>query len=89
MLAALNVIVYLSPRKTIEVQAKDTTPLVQVYYLKNLLSTHPDYREGWVALAKLEYSLGNMTEAQIAVKHVFDLDPNYEGLQELQKLVMK
>ncbi len=89
LLTALNLVVYTSPRKTNIVYAQDNTPLVQTYYLKGLLKSHPDYREGWVALAKLEYSLGNTDEVQFAVDKVYEIDPNYKGLQELQNLVMK
>jgi hypothetical protein len=89
LLAILNLIVYSSPRKTNVVYAKDNTPLVQAYYLKGLLKSHPDYREGWVSLAKLEYTIGNMDEVQFAIDKVYEIDPNYKGLTELQKLVMK
>lgn len=89
LLTVLNLIVYSSPRKTNLVYAQDNTPLVQTYYLKGLLKSHPDYREGWVALAKLESTLGNIDEVQFAIDKVYEIDPNYKGLNELQKLVMK
>ncbi len=89
LLSLLNVIMYYSPRKTIIVEAKDTTPLVQIYYLKNLLSEHPTYREGWVALAKLEYEFGNMKETREAIAKVKELDPNYSELPSLELLVAR
>ncbi len=89
LLSILNLIVYSSPRKINVVYAKDNTPLVQVYYLKGLLKSHPDYREGWVALAKLESSLGNTDEVTFAINKIYEIDPNYKGLGELQKLVLK
>lgn len=89
LLCVLNILVYSSPRKTNIVYAKDNTPLVQTYFLKGLLKSHPTYREGWAALAKLEYSLGNTDEVQFAINKVYEIDPNYKGLGELQKLVMK
>src|SRR5258706_1429174 len=77
LVTILNLIVYTSPRKTNVVYAKDNTPLVQTYYLKGLLKQHPDYREGWVALAKLEHTLGNNDEVQFAIDKVYEIDPNY------------
>jgi hypothetical protein len=87
VLAGLNIVVYVSPQKTFTVQAKDNTPLLQSYYLKKLLSSHPTYREGWVALAKLEYSLGNMAEVQMAITKVREIDPNDKELANLQSLL--
>jgi|SRR6185369_7073181 len=87
LLAGLNLIVYFSPQKTFTVRAEDNTPLLQTYYLKNLLSTHPTYREGWIALAKLEYSLGNMAEVQMAITKVKEIDPNDHELASLQALL--
>jgi cytochrome c-type biogenesis protein CcmH/NrfG len=87
VLAGLNLIVYFSPQKTFTIQAKDNTPLLQTYYLKNLLASHPTYREGWIALAKLEYSLGNMTEVQNAITKVREIDPNDKELLSLQALL--
>jgi hypothetical protein len=87
LLASLNVIVYLSPPKTVVVHAKDETPIVQVYYLKALLKDNPTYREGWVQLAKMEYLMGNIEECKKAIIKVKELDPNYEGLDSLQLLL--
>jgi len=87
LLAGFNLVIYFSPQKTFTVSAKDNTPLLQTYYLKNLLSTHPTYREGWIALAKLEYSLGNMAEVQMAITKVREIDPNDHELASLQALL--
>jgi cytochrome c-type biogenesis protein CcmH/NrfG len=87
LLAGLNLLVYFSPPKTIVVHAKDTTPLVRTYYLKNLLREHPTYREGWAALARLEAQLGRMKEAKLAIDKVIELDPNYEEIDNLQALL--
>ncbi len=87
LLAGLNLIIYFSPPKTIVVHAKDTTPFLQVEYLKGILKDHPTYREGWVLLAKVEYALGNKAETQNAITKVKELDPNYKELDSLQSLL--
>jgi len=87
LLAGLNMVVYFSPQKTFTVRAEDNTPLLQTYYLKKLLATNPTYREGWIALAKLEYSLGNMAEVQMAITKVREIDPNDHELASLQALL--
>lgn len=89
LLAGLNVITYYAPPKTITVHAKseDRTPLLQTYYLKSLLASHPTYREGWIALAKLQYELGNMDDVQMAITKVREIDPNDTELESLQKLL--
>lgn len=87
LLAGLNLVIYFSPQKTFTVHAEDNTPLLQTYYLKNVLASHPTYREGWIALAKLEYSLGNMAEVQMAVTKVREIDPNDHELITLQALL--
>lgn len=79
--------VYFSPPKTVIVHAKDNTPIVQAYYLKNVLSQHPTYRDGWVQLAKIEYELGNREEMQNAIAKVKELDPTSKDLDSLQNLL--
>lgn len=89
LLTGLNLFVYLSPPKTIIVHAKDSTPLVQIYYLKNILKNNPTYRQGWITLAKLNYKLGNKEEAQYALRKAYEIDPNYKEIQTLQALLTK
>ena len=57
----------------------------QVAQWQNVVTKHPDYRDGYFQLAVVEYQLGNMNKAYIYDEDALRLDPNFQSGRELEK----
>lgn len=67
---------------------QDVAALQQQYELwQSVISTHADFRDGYVHLALLSYQLGNMTALRQHIESIRALDPNYPELQKLTMLL--
>lgn len=62
--------------------------MLQEYaYWQSAISTHPEYRDGYVQLAILAYELKKYTEANMYITKISAIDPNYPLLPKLQGLL--
>jgi len=59
----------------------------QVAYWQDISKKHPDYRDGYAHLAVLEYQLGNMELSFQYAEKALQLDPNYEPMIALKKMI--
>ena len=75
------------PERNKKVLGTEIVVYREIYYWKGLLEANPQYLEGWLELAKIEYSIGNYEEAKNAVSKASEIDPNSEELKKVRKLV--
>jgi len=54
---------------------------------QEFLAEKPDYRDGYLHLAKLHWQLYQDDQAQTNLQKALELDPNYEPARELEKLL--
>lgn len=74
---------YLSPIKSgLEVSHNATK---EVRFWKNFLAIYPDYKAGWIRLAKLNIKEGNLEEARNALKRVENINPNDNELKKIKE----
>lgn len=59
----------------------------QYRYWRMVIEDHPDYRDGFVRLAMLAYQLGERNKSREYIEKIRALDPNFEGLRELEALL--
>ena len=57
------------------------------YAWEQLLAEKPDYRDGWLQLSSLYAKMGNVEKAQKAFNQAKEIDPNFEELPSLEKLL--
>ncbi len=55
----------------------------QILQWQHIMTTYPDYRDGYFRLATLEYQLGNRNNAQMYDQKALQLDPNFQQGREL------
>lgn len=48
-----------------------------ISFMKSVLSQNPTYLDGWIELARLEKSVGNLTDYSEAVKKITEISPNF------------
>jgi len=53
-----------------------------------ILAEKPDYRDGYLQLAKLYWQIFNQDAAQANLQKALELDPNYLPALELQKIIL-
>lgn len=63
----------------------DLEVLIQKW--QEILEEKPNYRDGWLKLALYLIKVGRINEAQEALQKAKELDPNYEVIEELEKLL--
>ena len=54
---------------------------------EKILSEKPDYSDGWVELAYLNYKIYQSDKAKECLQKALELDPNYEPARELKKII--
>lgn len=59
----------------------------QYAYWQIVVSDHPDYRDGYYALAVLAYELGRNSDAVIFLRQVRAIDPNFVNSERLQSVL--
>lgn len=59
----------------------------QIAFWENAVSTYKDFRDGYVALALLEYQRGNLLKAKVYLQDALIIDPNFEKGRELEKIL--
>lgn len=64
---------------------KDIKKLIKEW--EKVLTAYPDYRDGWIHLAILNYKISNLLKAKEAIHQALNLDPNYQISQNLKKLI--
>lgn len=55
---------------------------------KNILSKYPDYRDGYLTLANIEYRLSEKGNALLNVRKAIEIDPNFSKSYELEKFIL-
>lgn len=70
-----------------ESDPRDLEVLIQKW--QEILKEKPDYRDGWLKLALYLIKVERTNEAQEALERAKDLDPNYEVVGELEKLLLQ
>jgi tetratricopeptide (TPR) repeat protein len=89
-LSFFNIALYFTngkPKINTRVLGTTNAGVTEIYYWKGLLDANPEYLEGWIELAKIEYKLGNSEEAKRAIDKAFDINPNSEELNKLRDSV--
>ena len=56
---------------------------------KNIVDTHPDYRDGYYMLSLLSYQLRHFEESRAYLAAVKKLDPNFNGISQMEALLSK
>lgn len=59
----------------------------QIIRWEEIIAARPDYRDGYYALATLEYQMGNTEKSKKYLGVVKRLDPNYPEITELEALL--
>jgi len=54
---------------------------------EQLLAEKPDYRDGWLQLSSLYAKVGNVKKSKEAFNNAKKIDPNFEELPSLEKLL--
>jgi len=54
---------------------------------QKIVALHEDYRDGYFKLATLAYQLNKTSESRFYLQKVRLLDPNYPGIESLEKLL--
>ena len=57
------------------------------YEWEQILAEKPDYRDGWLSLAASYAKTGDLTKARRAFNRAKEIDPNFEELPSLEKLL--
>ena len=83
-----------SSRKEKRVLAAETESLGQKEsllnereYWESLLLNHPTYFEGWIEMARVEFSLGNLNNFFFALEKAHEINPNSEKLKNLKEVI--
>ncbi len=58
-------------------------------FWKNIMALHPDYRDGYIQLAFIAYSEGNLQDAKAYAHKAHALDPNGEIVQKIEDFISK
>lgn len=58
-----------------------------VFEWEQLLAEKPDFRDGWLQLSSLYSKMGNVEKAKKAFNRAKEIDPNFEALHSLEKLL--
>lgn len=53
-----------------------------------ILSKYPDYRDGYLTLANIEYKLGERGNALLNVRKAIEIDPNFSKAYEFEKFIL-
>lgn len=56
---------------------------------EQVVRQRPNYRDAYFELAVLTYRLGRLAETRFYLRHVFDLDPNFEPARKLEENLNK
>ena len=56
-------------------------------YWQSLLLEHPTYFEGWIEIARIEFSLGNVNSFFGALEEARKINPNSEKLKNLKEVI--
>lgn len=56
-------------------------------YWESLFLLHPTYFEGWIEMARIEFSLGNINNFFQALEMARELNPNSEKLKNLKEVI--
>lgn len=56
-------------------------------YWESLLLQHPTYFEGWIEMARIEFSLGNINSFFAALEEARKINPNSEKLKNLKEVI--
>lgn len=71
------------------IEARHTALEEDLKYWQEIQKKHPEYRDAYIKLAVISYSLGNSTQARQYISEALKLDPNSEEAQKLEKMVNK
>jgi len=61
----------------------------QLLYWQGAIKNHPDYRDGYVMAAVLEYELNDQGKAVIYMQQAQKLDPNNQTLEHMTQTIEK
>ncbi|KKQ95211.1 MAG: hypothetical protein UV74_C0001G0116 [Candidatus Woesebacteria bacterium GW2011_GWB1_43_14] len=59
----------------------------ELNYWKRVVYTHPDYRDGYLEIAKIEMALGNTNEAENYLKIAEIENPNSEKVKNFENIL--
>ena len=82
-LVIFNLAFYLYRKNPRMLGVSDQTPK-EIIFWKDFLAQNPDYKNGWLKLAILEYKQGNISEVNYSLDMAEALDPNSEELKNLK-----
>lgn len=83
-LITFNLFYYLKNKTTKVLGVSDETSK-EIIYWNDFLSQNPEYKNGWLKLAILQYRKGDINEVYHSLKKVENLDPNSEELKNIKK----
>ncbi len=70
-----------------DAQITDTERLQSKYdYWRDIVASHPDYRDGHYMAAIIAYQMENITLSRAHLDKVKNLDPNFPGTSQLEML---
>lgn len=59
----------------------------QVSFWEKEVKSKPDYRDGWLQLAKGYYQLYQTDKAKLSLNHAWQIDPNYQPTKDFLEIV--
>jgi len=86
-LSFLNLSIYLNSNERSKVLASQTDLYQEIEFWNKLLQESPTYLTGWVELAKINISLGDIDEAKYDISVAEKIDPNSKVVNEVKKLL--
>lgn len=84
VLALFELSFYLSPVKP-EIKIYHNKVNEEISFWENFLAIYPDYKAGWIRLAKLEIKNANPLKARNALKMAENIDPNDSELKKIKE----
>lgn len=86
VLSVFNLSFYLNLKPNV-IYAKIDNTDKRIGFWNTFLEYHPDYFEGWIEVAKMEYKRGNLESANIALSNAKNLNPNSPEIIALENLL--
>ncbi len=68
-------------------KAQRSRLLKEESFWKETLHKYPDYRDGYIKLAIVEYELNNKDYSRENIQKALSIDPNYQKAADLEKIV--
>lgn len=83
-LSMFNFAAYKTLNKTAYVLGASVSNDDKIIYWEEFLKSYPDYKDGWIKLAKLYYQKGDIQSAEVALEKAVEIDPNSEEIRSLK-----